>query len=374
MAQRLHLVGLPHTTTTADDLSCAYTQKVVKFCRMMQGRGREIILYGSELNDAPCDEHVCIVSEQERHGWFGDHFDTVTSAFSWEAEAKWWQTANRRAATYIEQRAEYGDLVLLAAGTAQKPIADALTDLLCIEPFVGYEGIFTQHRAFESQAWMHWLYGKDRNANGHWFDTVIPNYFDPDEFPAGDGKGGYLLYLGRLVQRKGVETAAEIARALGMPLLVAGPGALEHRPGYLRSDEFDISYDGLEYVGEVGLDQRASLIAGAGALLAPTLYIEPFGGVAVEAMMCGTPAVTTDWGAFPETVKTGVSGYRFRNLAEGCQAVVDALELDRGVVREHALTNYSLAAVAPQFDRWLAQIETLWGDGWYQMPLQLASA
>jgi glycosyltransferase involved in cell wall biosynthesis len=107
-------------------------------------------------------------------------------------------------------------------------------------------------------------------------------------------------------------------------------------------------------------------MAGAVATLVPTMYVEPFGGVAVEAMMAGCPALTTDWGAFTETVEEGVSGYRFRSLREGVAAVEAAAELDRERVRARAEERYSLEAVAPLYERWFSQLGTLRGAGWYE--------
>lgn len=40
-----HVVSLPHTQTTAAYPSCAFTQKVVRFCRMMKARGHHVTLY-----------------------------------------------------------------------------------------------------------------------------------------------------------------------------------------------------------------------------------------------------------------------------------------------------------------------------------------
>jgi glycosyltransferase involved in cell wall biosynthesis len=106
-------------------------------------------------------------------------------------------------------------------------------------------------------------------------------------------------------------------------------------------------------------------MAGARALLCPTTYIEPFGAVAVEAQICGTPAIATDWGAFPETVEQGVGGYRFRTLAEGVKAVELAGKLKSKEIRQAALATYSLDAVGPRYDRWFKQLLTIWDRGWY---------
>lgn len=118
------------------------------------------------------------------------------------------------------------------------------------------------------------------------------------------------------------------------------------------------------YVGEVGKAARAELLASASALIVPTLYVEPFGGVAVEAMFAGCPVVASDWGAFTETVTPDV-GRRFRTLRQGCEAVEAVRTLDRAAVAEAARARYSLEAVRPRFRAWFEQLGTLWGEGWY---------
>lgn len=368
MRPALHVVALPHTQTTARFSSCAYTQKIRRFVPMMRARGYRVVLYGSEVSDVEPDEHVVITPEDERAARFGEGFDTVLTPLDWSPTTSYWASANGRAAGEIAERCDPRDLLCLIAGWAQQPISAALPFLTVAEWGVGYEGVLpNSHRAFESAAWKHYVYGKQGEVNGRWYDAVIPNFFDPNDFPRlGRGDGEYLLYLGRLVHRKGVEVAWEIARRAGLKLVIAGPGAVSHGAGYVHSPEVSIrgARGDVEYVGEVGIAERAELLEHAVALLAPTLYVEPFGGAAVEAMLAGTPAITSDFGAFTETVEDGVTGYRFRTLAEGVAAVERARTLNRHLIRRRALSRFSVDVVGDQFDAWFGELDGLWDGGW----------
>lgn len=358
-APALHLLCFPHTETIDGYETCAYTAKVRKASRMFAEAGRTVYLYGGERNDAPCHEHVALVSDAERVGWFGEWDANRMPDVGWSASDWWWRLFNARAIIAIAARAEPHDLILCSTGWAQKPIADAFPELLSVEYGVGYEGICLSQCAFESYSWMHHVYGLRGIQDGRNYDAVIPNFFDPDAFTLGSGEGDYLLFLGRVTHRKGVKEAIEIARASGMRLVVAGPTSSSRG----AVDEVDLG--GCEYVGPVGPKERRELLANAVALLAPTRYLEPFGGVVAEAFMSGTPAITTDWGNFPEMNENGVTGFRVRNLADGVAAVEGCRSLDRRAIRERALARYSLAAAAPQYDAWFARLNTLWDDGWY---------
>lgn len=361
---RLHLVAFPHTRVTPEFCGCAYTAKVHKALKMWAHH--DVTLYAPEGSDARGHDLVECLTDTERIDQFGP--DDASRLPAWPTDEQW-RLFNTRAILGILERAEPHDLILLTAGWSQRAIKDALPHLTACEPGVGYEGILTDRCAFESHAWRHHVYGLKGIRDGRWYDAVIPNYFDADDFPiANHGDGDYLLYVGRIIQRKGVHVAAEIAKAVGLPLKVAGAGVLEHEPGRIVAAEVTVEAPGLDYVGTVNVAERAELMAGAVCLLAPTVYLEPFGGVAVEAMMAGTPVVATDWGAFTETVVEGESGYRFQTLAQGVDAVARAAALDNDRVRAFAESRYSLDAVAPQFDRWFHQLDDLWRDGWYELP------
>lgn len=367
---RLHLVSLPHTQTTAEYVACAYTSKVVKGARMFKEAGHEVFVYSGEENEAPCDEHITIIEKHEQEAYWGKPNLSQFFPDIWDASADWWSTTNARAGKAIARRARPGDLVLILGGVCQQGVADFAhpAGAEVIEWGVGYFGIWSRCIAFESYSHMHNVYSDQGWQDGRFYDAVVPNFFDVDEFPlVNDGTGEYLLYVGRLNVRKGLKVVEAIANATGLPLVVAGQGARAYGPGFLTSDEVSIKVPSMDYVGVVNVAERAELMAGARALLCPTVYIEPFGGVNVEAQIAGTPVITTDWGAFTETVEQGVSGYRCRLLKEFVQAVYDVQGLDPAVIRQRAIDRYSLDAVGDLFDVWFKRIHTLWGTGWDEM-------
>jgi hypothetical protein len=262
--------------------------------------GWDIVQYWGDRTDAPCRELVTLHTEDERQRWYPglNPSNVATLGGTWDCTMEPWQVMNARAITQLRERLEPHDLILLAGGWAHHPVANAFPAHTVCEYGVGYYGWFTNFVCFESHAWRHHCYGKKDIQDGRWYDTVIPNYFDPAELPQGRSGGDYLVYLGRLIARKGLVAAVDVARESGMPLLVAGPGAAQVSEGLIVCEDGLRLEGDIHYVGTVGIRERAELLGNALALLCPTGYIEPFGGVAVEAQMCGTPAIASDWGAF----------------------------------------------------------------------------
>jgi glycosyltransferase involved in cell wall biosynthesis len=358
---RLHLVALPHTRVEPAFCGCAYTAKVLKFCKMMRDRF-PIVLYAPAGEPPDGVDFFPCLSDDERQATFGQ--DDPNRLPEWPTNEQS-LPFNMNVIRHLREEVHRGDIVLLVAGRGAKIIVDALPKNLYAEPFVGYEGILDNtHRAFESYAWMHAVYGRKQIKNIAWFDTVIPPFCDLGEFPIlNDGSGDYLLFLGRLIRRKGPHIAAEIAKASGLPLYVAGAGG-EMKNGALYGKE-GVKLEGVTHIGPVNVQGRALVLAGARALLCPTIYLEPGGNVAIEAMMAGTPVITADFGVFSETVVHGVSGFHFRMLREAVEAVKNTDKLDPAKIRAHAAVNYSLEAVASRFELWFDRLTSLWGKGWY---------
>jgi alpha-1,3-rhamnosyl/mannosyltransferase len=124
--------------------------------------------------------------------------------------------------------------------------------------------------------------------------TVTPNGVDPSFSPGGE-RDGYLLFVGAIQRRKDPLAALDAARAVGLPLVVAGPekeAALAQR---LREGGADLR-------GYVSKAELADLYRGAAALVLPSRF-EGFGLPLLEAMACGTPVV-----AAPEPALREVGG------------------------------------------------------------------
>jgi glycosyltransferase involved in cell wall biosynthesis len=343
-----HIPGLAHTQTNKDWLSCAYTQKVYKLCAMLHKLGHIVYHYGVEGSNPTCTENVVIMEEKSQKENYPENQDR-TNQFRYDTSDAYTRCFNLIAAEEIMRRVKSdGEFLLCAWGWGHKPIADYLHSYVVpVESGIGYKDTWSRFRVFESEAWRHFVYGlgrllkdgtREQNDMGNWYDTVIPNFFAPADFEYKERKENYVLYLGRIIESKGVRLAAEIAAATGTQLVVAGQGT---------PDGLDLR--GAEFVGYADVDKRRSLMSGAKALLAPTQYVEPFGGVVVEAALSGTPVICPDWGGFTENVRHGHTGYRCRSFDEFCTAVENINAIDPKVCRAWGLL-YSCDEIAPRYE------------------------
>ncbi len=146
---------------------------------------------------------------------------------------------------------------------------------------------------------------------------------DPADYIYREKKDDYFLFLSRVDWKvKGVDWAIEAAEKAGVRLIIAGN---VHRKsfvssyfrGYLKKKLSDKN----TYIGPVGGELKAMLLAKARALIFPTQWCEAFGIVTIEALASDTPVITTHNGAMPEIVEHGKTGFLCNNLEEMVKAV-----------------------------------------------------
>lgn len=349
LLMRFHLLALPNTQTTKAYSLDGFSQATIRFSRMLKEAGHHVTLYASEENEAPCDELVLTITKEEQATLLG-----ATKYQDAAIDERWplWQLSNARMVKEIAKRKEPADFICSLGGASQKPVADAHQDTMFVEYSIGYPGSFSPYRVFESHAWRHCTYGFQNIPDGRFYDTVIPVFFDPDEFHHTLKAEDFFLYVGRLIPRKGISIACEAAKAAGVPLKIIGHG-----------DEKLITYG--EYLGALSMEERNEWMSKAKAVFTPTQYIEPFCCVAVEAQMCGTPVISTDFGGFTETVEQHKTGFRCCLLREFIDAIKNIDILSRSYVHDRANRLYSMQAVMPQYERYFERLQTLHGDGWY---------
>lgn len=359
-----HLIGLVHLPVSKEYMGCAFTQKVYNMAKMLMSLGHTVYLYGAESSDAPCTEFIQTHTMRDIRQEWGDGDNRFDIGYNWKEQFFRHDFNDERTATTLNfyqvalneilKRKAPNDFILLMQGVYQKPISDAADLWLTCEPGVGYRGSFCRFRAFESSYLQNFTYGSEHpkeSINGHFYDRVIPNYFDEDDFVYNPGnRSDYFFYIGRLIERKGVRVAMKTCNAIGAKLVIAGQGD----PSIFGSDG-----EGHEFIGYVDSKERTKLMSKAKAVFVPTLYLEAFGGVNVEAQLCGTPVITTDFGVFPETVRHGVTGFRCNTLQDFVDAAKGSYNINPENVRKHA-ERYLMKNVRHEFEKWFQDLYQLY--------------
>lgn len=149
--------------------------------------------------------------------------------------------------------------------------------------------------------------------------------------------GEYLAFLGRMSHAKNPLGAIAVAKAVGMPLVLAGqPQNGEEERYFAQEVKPHIDGEQIRWIGPVNHAQKEKLLQHAAALVFPIQWDEPFGLVMIEAMACGTPVIGVRRGSVGEVVSDGLTGYSAA-APEGLADLVEpALRLDRQTVRREA--------------------------------------
>jgi len=196
-------------------------------------------------------------------------------------------------------------------------------------------GIFSFYREFSETRLVAISRAQRRNLPKNAQASLVYHGLPRDLLRMGQGRGGYLAFLGRISPEKGPVDAIAIALAAGLPLKIAA-----------KVDDADMAYwrkvvkplvdkeTSIEYIGEIAEHEKAEFLGNAKAVLFPIDWPEPFGLVMIEAMACGTPVIAYPLGSVPEIIEEGRSG-----CIVGCrEAAIAAVEkiddIDRVAVRQ----------------------------------------
>ena len=181
-----------------------------------------------------------------------------------------------------------------------------------------------------------------------WLATVhhgIPEDLHQPRFAPGE----YLAFLGRISPEKRVDRAIEIARLAGMPLRVAAKIDEADR-NYFETEISDLLADSeVEFVGEIGEQDKTDFLGNAAALLFPIDWPEPFGLVMIESMACGTPVVAFRGGSVAEIIDEGVTGFIVESIQDAIEAVKKIPSIDRRACRQRFQERFTSRRMCEQY-------------------------
>ena len=194
-----------------------------------------------------------------------------------------------------------------------------------------------------------WSFVSASHARNHGRQTFVYNGFPTDAYRLADSKNGRLLFLAGIARAgKNLNRAVDLAKKFDFPLDIAG-GSRWKLLGRSQTRRQGVFFKSLgsryRYHGVVDGDDKLRLLGEAKAFLNPIAWEEPFGMAPVEAMLCGTPVLTTARGALPEIVDAD-TGRFFDTDAEFGSALGEIAGLSPQRCRESAADRFPIARTA----------------------------
>jgi len=182
-----------------------------------------------------------------------------------------------------------------------------------------------------------------------WAGTVYHGLpLDPYAFsPRG---GDYLAFLGRISPEKRPDLAIALAKQAGVPLRIAAKVDPVDREYFEREIEPLLAHRLVDYVGEIGEEDKAAFLGGARALVFPIDWPEPFGLVMIEALACGTPVIARRRGSVPEVIRHGRTGFIVESMADMVRAVRRLDRIERAECRREAEARFSVERMADGYE------------------------
>lgn len=178
-----------------------------------------------------------------------------------------------------------------------------------------------------------------------------------------EAPGAYLAFLGRMSPEKGVDRAIAIAQQVDMPLKIAAKVGDDDREYFNQVVQPLLDHPLVEFIGEVGPQDKDAFLGQAYALLFPIDWPEPFGLVMIEALACGTPVIAYRHGSVPEVLEDGVTGWIVEGMEEAVRAVARVPSLSRQRCRQVFEERFSAPRMTQDYLRMYRELLDRGGNG-----------
>jgi len=382
---RLHLLSVPFTITTDEYSHDAYCGKVKRFSPMMRSRGFEVYHYGIETSDSGASVDIDLMTKEEWTKLRIESFQFAEPGLSledatrkhydpkqpigilWNRQNPLIQEFNKRLKIKLKEnyRRNQADIVCLPHGVTHDEVLQDM-NYICVETGIGYTmkdtSKQTEFKIIESYSWMSSMLGDSkRQPSNYWY--VIPNYFNSDEFKLTlnpSKQKQKIVFLGRITSSKGCNILVEIARRFPhVEFTICGSG--DPKPYLVEKN--------ITYREPIHGEERSNYLGDCAAVLCASKFLEPFCGVAVEAQLCGSPVISSDWGGAVETIEQFKTGVRCHTLADYCYGVQLALDgkFDRQYIRERAVKMFDMYNIAKKYEYVFKSVLDVFNgkNGWY---------
>jgi glycosyltransferase involved in cell wall biosynthesis len=242
-------------------------------------------------------------------------FITLARQVQSEVIARVYKMANEDKLDIVHIYTNEEDIALPFEALCSKPVVFTHHD-----PYnflVKYKSVFPKYK---NLSWISISFAQrsgmptDTNWVGNVYHGLPKNQYKP----VYKTKGNYVVFLGRIIEPKGLHLAIGAVKKhnksaqVKLDLKIAGKHYADHKKDNYWQQKIlpELNDQHIEYLGFIkDTVQKQELIGGATALIIPSTFDEPFGMVMIEALACGTPVIGLNSGAIPEVINEGITGF-----------------------------------------------------------------
>ncbi|PEC56405.1 group 1 glycosyl transferase [Bacillus cereus] len=140
---------------------------------------------------------------------------------------------------------------------------------------------------------------------------VIPNFVDSDYWEYSSENKGYILFVGRLSEEKGIQILIEAMKQVpDLKLKIAGTGPLSSwLEGFVKRENLE----NIEVLGYQSGQKLKQLLEESMATIIPAKWYENCPISILESYSCGKPVIGSNLGGIPDMVHHGETGLLFES-------------------------------------------------------------